>query len=496
MEHDHFVPGQRLAARPDPPPSNVSTLRLNEGYDPYANATTSPGNYGSGATRGRIRTRECVRQHLPRRRQTPPSNESWDWSKHKVSGVNLGGWLVLEPSTPRTTGFAAMSQVALGTLDRGRANYYACAGRASCDGRVVRHLPIALHTFSPSPIIHPYAVVTTLLSCALSNGLAEAMRADRKLEEAMDKHHDEFITEEDIAQIAGAGLNWVRAQIPFWEISTWTDVGVDETGKAVIEPYWAGDRLLGWARKYGIRVNLDLHTAPGLQNGYNHSGKGGQINFLNGPMGIANAQRMLDYIRVIAEFISQPEYADVVPMFGIINEGTSSFVCLPFMPHYLRPSIFPRAGIIGIDQLTALCLPPLPYLHFREMLTSWTHCSYLEAHNMVRGITGIGKGPYISIHDGFNTVASWAGFLPGSDRIILDTHPYFAFSGGANTAPIATGTDPDNAGGQWPPRAHNAWGASINNRLAAEAQRAAEEAARVATNELRAALEAKAELKR
>jgi hypothetical protein len=98
------------------------------------------------------------------------------------------------------------------------------------------------------------------------------------------------------------------------------------------------------------------------------------------------------------------------------------------------------------------------------MLTSWTRRSYLEAHNMIRGITGIGKGPYISIHDGFNTVASWAGFLPGSDRIILDTHPYFAFSGGANTQPIATGTDPDKAGGQWPPLACNAWGASINNR--------------------------------
>jgi hypothetical protein len=26
-------------------------------------------------------------------------------------------------------------------------------------------------------------------------------------------------------------------------------------------------RLLGWARKYGLRVNLDLHTAPGSQNG-------------------------------------------------------------------------------------------------------------------------------------------------------------------------------------------------------------------------------------
>lgn len=26
-------------------------------------------------------------------------------------------------------------------------------------------------------------------------------------------------------------------------------------------------RILGWARKYGLRVNLDLHTIPGSQNG-------------------------------------------------------------------------------------------------------------------------------------------------------------------------------------------------------------------------------------
>lgn len=80
-------------------------------------------------------------------------------------------------------------------------------------------------------------------------------------------------------------------------------------------------KLLGWARKYGIRVNLDLHTIPGSQNGYNHSGKLGMINFLYGVMGIANAQRTLGYIRIITEFISQPEYAPVVPMFGIVNEA-------------------------------------------------------------------------------------------------------------------------------------------------------------------------------
>lgn len=85
-------------------------------------------------------------------------------------------------------------------------------------------------------------------------------------------------------------------------------------------------KAVQWARKYGIRINLDLHALPGSQNGWNHSGRLGDINMLNGPMGLANAQRSLDYIRVIAEFISQPEYKDVVAMFGVTNE--------PFAPTF------------------------------------------------------------------------------------------------------------------------------------------------------------------
>jgi glucan 1,3-beta-glucosidase len=44
------------------------------------------------------------------------------------------------------------------------------------------------------------------------------------------------------------------------------------------------------------------------------------VGFLNGVMGMANAQRGLNYIRIITEFISQPEWQEVVPVFGILNE--------------------------------------------------------------------------------------------------------------------------------------------------------------------------------
>ncbi|KAG5653125.1 hypothetical protein H0H81_002192 [Sphagnurus paluster] len=235
----------------------------------------------------------------------------------------------------------------------------------------------------------------------------------------LENHYDTFITEQDIAQIAGAGLNWVRVPVPFWAIETWSG-----------EPFLAQTswkyilRLLKWCRKYGIRVNLDLHTIPGSQNGYNHSGKYGQVNFLNGVMGVANAQRALEYIRVFTEFISQPEYKDVVPVFSIMNEALLS--------------------TIGRSQLTSF---------------------YLQAHTMIRNITGYGagNGPFIGIHDGFAGISTWADFLPGSDRILLDTHPYFAFDNSPATSPIDTGTGM-NAGGVWPAQACNRWAAGINNR--------------------------------
>ncbi len=85
---------------------------------------------------------------------------------------------------------------------------------------------------------------------------------------AMTEHYETFITERDIAEIASAGLNWVRIPVAHWAISTSAE-----------EPYlervsWTYFlKAVQWCRKYGIRINLDLHTAPGSQNGWNHSGK-------------------------------------------------------------------------------------------------------------------------------------------------------------------------------------------------------------------------------
>ena len=74
----------------------------------------------------------------------------------------------------------------------------------------------------------------------LSEMLATA-GGDENLQKVIENHYNTFITEEDIAQIAGAGLNWVRLPIPFWAIEKWNDVGagVDGSGVTVGKPFLA-----------------------------------------------------------------------------------------------------------------------------------------------------------------------------------------------------------------------------------------------------------------
>jgi hypothetical protein len=58
---------------------------------------------------------------------------------------------------------------------------------------------------------------------------------------------------------------------------------------------------------------------------------------------------------------------------------------------------------------------------------------YLEAHRMIRNITGVGagNGPYISIQGGDPNLPTFVG----ADRIAIEQHPYFAFDGAGNLDP-------------------------------------------------------------
>ncbi|KAF8228078.1 glycoside hydrolase [Tricholoma matsutake] len=228
------------------------------------------------------------------------------------------------------------------------------------------------------------------LSIAMGVGLAKEMEA----------HYSSFIVT--------AGLNWVRIPIGFWAIEAINN-----------EPFLVGTswtyflKAIQWARKYGIRIYLDLHALPGSQNGWvspvsveleaapvstdtvRFTRRQPNVSALfhksmHGTMGIANAQRTLTYLRIITQFVSQDQYRDVVGIVGIVNE-----------------ILWATVGEIPVQSF------------------------YFAAYEAIRKSTGTGSGagPYIAIHEGFQGPAIWEGFLAGADRIALDQHPYLAFTG-------------------------------------------------------------------
>jgi glucan 1,3-beta-glucosidase len=134
-------------------------------------------------------------------------------------------------------------------------------------------------------------------------------------------------------------------------------------------------------------------------------------------MGYANAQRTLDYIRVITEFISQPQYKDVVVMFGVLNEPRGS-------------------PLIGAAQLDGF---------------------YKVVYDTMRDVTGLGegKGPIISFHEGFQGLGHYSGFMKNADRIAIDWHPYICF-GQQSSSPMST----------YAKRPCTDWGKTINESLA------------------------------
>jgi len=79
---------------------------------------------------------------------------------------------------------------------------------------------------------------------------------------------DHYVTEADVERVAALGLNLIR--LPVWYQALETD---QEGENGFVADGWARlDRFVGWARKHGVYVILDLHGAPGGQNPWWHQG--------------------------------------------------------------------------------------------------------------------------------------------------------------------------------------------------------------------------------
>lgn len=121
----------------------------------------------------------------------------------------------------------------------------------------------------------------------------------------LETHRASFITRDHVRQLAAMGLKMIRLPVGYWLFE-------------VEKPFVAGadtyvDRLFEWADEFGLQVILDVHAAPGSQNGWDHSGRAGEMRWLQGD----NVQTTLQFVKRLAR-----RYGQQPSLFGIevLNE--------------------------------------------------------------------------------------------------------------------------------------------------------------------------------
>ena len=191
---------------------------------------------------------------------------------------------------------------------------------------------------------------------------------ERKTTDWLVHHRDTFITEEDFIWLKNHHINVVRLPVGWWLF--------EDSDPYINAEKWFF-KALNWAKNHGIDVVVDVHAAPGCQNGFDNGGLQGIIDWPKD----GNIDKTLAFIKTLALNIKNH---DVVTGFQLINE-----------PH------------ITLDL---------------KMIEDF----YLKGYEIVRSILK----PEVSVifHDGFRLDA-WDNFFKNHDfeNVYLDTHMYHVF---------------------------------------------------------------------
>ncbi|KAH8722769.1 glycoside hydrolase superfamily [Phaeosphaeriaceae sp. PMI808] len=258
--------------------------------------------------------------------KVPNLQEKFEYGKMPIRGVNVGGWLNIEPFiTP---------------------SFFENFG-------------------SKDAPVDEWTLLTRL--------------GPTKAKDTMEKHYSAFISKQTFADIRAAGMDHVRFPFGYWIVQTYDG---DPYIPQISWRYLL--RGIEYCRQNGLRVNLDLHGAPGSQNGWNHSGRQGVIGWLNGTDGDLNAQRTLDIHHKLSVFFAQPRYKNVVTMYGLVNE--------------------PRNVELDTNKVVA-----------------WSQKAITQIRN--DNITAI-----IVFGDGFMGLDNWQGKLQNNANLLLDVHQYVIFN--------------------------------------------------------------------
>jgi glucan 1,3-beta-glucosidase len=191
----------------------------------------------------------------------------------------------------------------------------------------------------------------------------------------LDQHRDTFITARDFRWIKDSGLNAVRLPVGYWAL---------EAPAPYVECSRYIDFALDQCQKNNLKLALDLHGAPGSQNGWDHSGRAGAINWPKDP------QNIQETLRVLESFAQKWGNHPALCGIELLNE--------------------PRQDV------------PLDILQ-KFYQDGYTHVRKYLAPDVA-----------VIIHDSFRPL-EWKNFMqqPAFDNVILDTHLYQCFDHDAKT---------------------------------------------------------------
>ena len=128
-----------------------------------------------------------------------------------------------------------------------------------------------------------------------------------KRKELMALYDDHFITETDLDFLKDMGITVLR--LPFWYRTL-----ADEQGALLPDAFSRMDRFVTQCKKRGLYVILDLHGAPGSQNGKDHSGDVSGANLFESK--VYMDQTVALWETVAAHYKDNPAIA----MYDLLNE--------------------------------------------------------------------------------------------------------------------------------------------------------------------------------
>lgn len=203
------------------------------------------------------------------------------------------------------------------------------------------------------------------------------------------QHRSNFITEADFLRIAHEGFNLVRIPVPYF---------IFGDRKPFIAAIDELDRAFNWAGAYGIKVLIDLHTAPDSQNGFDNGGLSGVCKWAQEP---EEVNYELSVLRRLAE-----RYGKRSELYGIevLNEPATQKMYASMTKRYVPRDVKMAQGNAPIT---------LDFLYQ----------FYERAYRLLRLILDDDK--VIMFHDGFE-LGKWEEFFTSHDfkNVVLDTHQY------------------------------------------------------------------------